>query len=330
MRDEIIDLLRASQGEPISGEDISQRFSVSRTAIWKHIQALRQDGYDIESVYKKGYILRGAPDLLLPGEISARLETKWLGRHIIYEKSLSSTNDLAKRAALDGCPHGTVVLSEEQVTGRGRIARGWFSPFAAGIWCSMVLRPPLMPHEAPKFTLLMAVALTETFLKYPGIKVAIKWPNDILCQGKKLVGILTEMNAEMQAINYLVVGTGINVNIKKDCFPEDIKDKAASLADFTGKKIDRVVLLATMLKKVEELYDDALKNGFAGLLDKWRGFSATLGKEVRVIAPDETFTGRALDIDASGALVVERANGARETVLAGDVSIRAANGDSYV
>lgn len=325
-----MELLRKNIGQPVSGEEMSQKLSISRTAIWKHIQNLKHSGYDIRAVYKKGYTLYSSPDLLLPNEILTKLTTKSLGRNIIYQTSVDSTNNIAKKAAFDGCEHGTIVVAEEQVGGKGRLARGWFSPLGRGIWFSLVLRPPFLPQEAPKFTLLMAVALAQAFEKYPEVKIAIKWPNDILLNERKLVGILTEMNAEMEAINYIVIGTGINVNVPKDIAPQDIQDKLVSLADVCSNAIDRVKLLTVILKELEELYEKVLQEGFSFVLDRWREYSVTLGGKVKVIAPGETFVGLAKDIDESGALVVEKDDGTSQKVLAGDVSIRAAHSDKYI
>lgn len=325
-----MELLRKNIGQPVSGEEMSQKLSISRTAIWKHIQNLKHSGYDIRAVYKKGYTLYSSPDLLLPNEILTKLTTKSLGRNIIYQTSVDSTNNIAKKAAFDGCEHGTIVVAEEQVGGKGRLARGWFSPLGRGIWFSLVLRPPFLPQEAPKFTLLMAVALAQAFEKYPEVKIAIKWPNDILLNERKLVGILTEMNAEMEAINYIVIGTGINVNVPKDIAPQDIQDKLVSLADVCSNAIDRVKLLTVILKELEELYEKVLQEGFSFVLDRWREYSVTLGSKVKVIAPGETFVGLAKDIDESGALVVEKDDGTSQKVLAGDVSIRAAHSDKYI
>lgn len=330
MREKIIAMLRKNMGKPVSGEEISKQLSVSRTAVWKHIQQLKQAGYEIEPQYKKGYVLHSLPDLMLPVEIAAKLQTKWLGKNIIYKDSLRSTNDLAKQAALDDCPHGTIVVTEEQTGGRGRTNRGWFSPYGAGVWFSIVLRPPFLPHEAPKFTLFMAAVLAHAFKEYPGVAVDIKWPNDILCNGKKLVGILTEMSAQMESINYIVIGTGINIKVTQDLLPDDLKDKAGSLCDFATDSIDRVELLANVLKVFEDFYEDAVKNGFAHVLDEWRKHCITLGSDVMVIAPDESFAGQAKDIDEMGALLVKRKDGIMQKVLAGDVSVRAADGRGYV
>lgn len=185
MRAKILGLLREKVQEPVSGEEISAKLGVSRTAVWKHIQSLKNVGYDIESVPKKGYILHKAPDLLSPEEIVSHLETKWVGHHVHYLKEASSSNEVGKRLADQGCADGLVVVAEEQTRGKGRLSRGWFSPMGCGVWCSVVFRPPFMPSEASKCTLLAAVAVIKSINKYKGVNAKIKWPNDVLLEGKK-------------------------------------------------------------------------------------------------------------------------------------------------
>ena len=304
MRKRILELLRNSKGTPVSGEEISKELEVSRTAIWKHIQALKNEGYEIESVPKRGYILREVPDRLFPQEILSRLQTKWLGRNICYR---------------------------EQGAGKGRLSRGWISPYAKGIWFSVVLKPPFLPQEASKCTLLAAVAVVKAINKIAGVHASIKWPNDILLLGRKLVGILTEMNAEFGHINYVVIGTGINTNASPEDYPEEVRDLAVSVADAATEPFTRVELLCDILKNMEELYETAVQEGFDPVFDEWRRYSCTLGQEVKVIAPDMTYFGTAEDIDEEGLLVVRREDGSKEKVVAGDVSIRPAKakGNEY-
>ena len=323
MRKRILEILRNRAPEAVSGEELSALLAVSRTAVWKHIQVLKNSGYIIESVPKRGYILQSAPDSLRPEEVVTRLRTKWLGSSINYDEFVNSTNEVAKRLANSGCENGLVCIAEDQVGGKGRLARGWFSPYARGIWFSVVLKPPFMPSEASKCTLLAAVAVVRAIYGYTGVKAGIKWPNDILIDGKKLVGILTEMNAEFGHINYIVIGTGINISIPATDLPEEIKNSAISLADATTMKINRAELLALVLKNMEEFYELALTEGFGPVLEEWRWWSVTLGKEVKVVAPNETYIGKALDIDDDGLLIVDR-GGETVKVIAGDVSIRAA------
>lgn len=321
MRTQILELLRQNNGRYVSGEDISRGLDVSRTAVWKHIQALKNDGYAIESHSRLGYALRQTPDLLLPDEIKASLQTRDIGRNIFYFSDVGSTNNEAKKLAADGCPHGTIIVAEGQNTGRGRLARGWFSPSGKGIWLSVVLRPPFSPIEAPKCTLLAAVALTKAIREVTAVPCGIKWPNDILYHGKKLVGILTEMSAEMDAINYVVIGMGVNVNVDSTDFPPEVSDIATSLSLCSGQTVDRLRLLCAILRHLEEAYNTAVAHGFASILDDWRRLSITIGQAVNVIGPNEQYSGLAVDIDEDGALLVET-DGQVRKVIAGDVSIR--------
>lgn len=320
MRSSILELLRNAGGNYVSGEEIAVQLGVSRTAVWKHIQELRQAGYDIVSHSRSGYSLRQAPDLLLPGEIRNGLETTLIGQDIRYFEDVSSTNTVAKALAADGAVEGTIVVSEAQGAGRGRLSRGWFSPAGKGIWFSLILRPDFLPQDAPKCTLLAAVAVVRAIRQF-SLSVGIKWPNDILFEGRKLVGILTEMSAEMERVNYIVIGTGINVNMDTADFPPEVAEIATSLSIMKGEHLPRVKLLQAVLTAMEELYLDVLQNGFVSVLDEWRQYSVTLGQEVRVLGIHESFVGKAVDIDEDGALLVDTEHG-RRRVLAGDVSIR--------
>lgn len=320
MRSQILNLLKQANNKFLSGEELAESLNVSRTAIWKHIKALRDSGYDIESVPRSGYRLISSPDLLSAAEIKTSLPTKLLGSDIKYFDSVDSTNTQAKKFAQDALD-GTIIISEEQCGGRGRLSRSFFSPKYKGIWFSVILKPNVLPQEAPKFTLLAAVAIADAIKDVTGVKVGIKWPNDILYNGKKLVGILTEMNAEMERINYIIIGMGINVNIAKDEMPEDIRQIATSLSQITNKEVSRLTLLNSILSHLEELYTIALSEGFEPIFDLWRNYSITLNQHINVIGTNETFEGIAVDIDNDGALLVN-INGQIKRVLAGDVSIR--------
>ncbi len=325
MQSKILELLRSVGDGFISGEDIAGKLGVSRTAVWKHINELKGAGYDIVSQPHKGYALREAPDILLPNELRPLLNTVTIGREIIHYDSVSSSNNEAKRLALAGAKDGTVVVAEEQGAGKGRLSRGWFSPPGKGIWFSVIIRPPFLPQDAPKCTLMAAVAIVRAARKY-GLDLGIKWPNDVIYEGKKLVGILTEMNAEMERINYIVIGTGINVNLWPEDFPEEVRDVATSLAMARGEELPRKELFARILNSFDDLYQSVLKEGFAAVLDEWRRYTITLGRVVNVIGVKETFYGSAVDIDEDGALLIETSEGIRK-VLAGDVSIRPRNDD---
>ena len=320
-RSVILEVLRNRTGQFVSGEELGRKLNVSRTAVSKQIQKLRQEGYDIESTVSQGHRLKRLPDLLRPEEVCPRLTTQLLGSEIYYFSEIGSTNDEAKKKAVAGCPEGTLVITETQLGGRGRLSRGWFSPVAKGLWFSVVLRPPFPPQEAPKCTLMAAVALNRAIRDVTGIPCGIKWPNDILCNGRKLVGILTEMSAEMDAINHIVIGMGINVNIDAAEIPPELKTIATSVSIETGAEVSRIDLFIKVLERLEEIYLQVKTGGFSVVLDAWRQESITLGRMVNVIGLDKSFVGKAIDIDNDGALLVETEQGV-ERVLAGDVSIR--------
>jgi len=322
VRTSILNMLRNYSNEYLSGEEISRQLAVSRTAIWKHIQALKQAGYEIEAHPRQGYRLKGVPDRLLPDEIRDHLHTAILGQQeIYYYNDIGSTNNEAKKQANLGCHEGAIVLSEMQNSGRGRISRSWFSPAGKGIWLSLVLRPPFHPYDAPKCTLMAAVAVTKAIRRVTQVKCGIKWPNDILYEGKKLVGILTEMNAEMDVINYIVIGMGINVNIERQEFPEELKKIATSLSLASGQLVARLSLLQEILIELEREYNNVIQHGFSPVLDDWRELSVTLGQTVDVLGGSKQFSGLAVDIDNDGALLVQTKDGI-EKIIAGDVSIR--------
>ena len=268
MRSKILDLLREAGDSYLSGEEMAKRLGVSRTAVWKHIQELRRDGYDIVSHSRSGYSLQSAPDTLRPEEIKNGLRTRRIGREIRFYPTVDSTNLEAKRLAQQGAPDGLIVVAEEQGKGRGRLERSFFSPAGKGIWFSVILRPDFLPQEAPKCTLLSAVAVAQAAEDF-GMKGGIKWPNDVLADGRKLVGILTEMSAEMERIHYVIIGTGINVNIAEEDFPEDLRDKATSLSQLKGEEIPRAAFFRAVLEHMDALYDSILREGFASRWGRW-------------------------------------------------------------
>jgi len=321
MKKEIIKLLHtAGKDGFVSGGEISQKLGVSRTAVWKHIKALKELGYTIKSQPKKGYKLERVPDLLLPEEIELNLDSSLFSKKIAYFKEVDSTNDEAKRLAYLRYPEGTLVVAEKQVKGRGRRGRYWSSPFGKGIWCSFILRPDITPTEASKLTIVAAVSLTTVLQKQYGLDVKIKWPNDIMFNSKKLAGILTELSADVERVNYIVVGTGINVNTED--FPPEIKERATSLKQITGKTYSRVRLLCGYLQQFEKDYQLFVQGNFQKIINKWKTYSETLGKRVLVKGINQSFEGVALDIDADGRLIVKKENGEEVRVNSGDVSLR--------
>lgn len=321
MRDEVLEFLRQNQGGFVSGQDMSKACHVSRTAIWKHIKALRQKGYKIESYTKRGYRLLEEPDLLSPLAMKQILKTDVFGKRYVYMDTTESTNLEARRLAQQGAEEGTVVVTEEQAAGRGRLSRGWYSPFGKGLWFSLILRPDFAPVEAPKCTLMAAVALTKAFHKMGLTDAGIKWPNDILVNGRKLVGILTEMSGSMEEISYIVMGIGVNVKTKQEELPEELKLIATSLT-MEGIDIERTEAFKIILESLEHQYYEVLDSGFEETLNEWRQLSVTLGEEIEVRAPGNTYEGVATDIDEDGNLLVRIPDGTVKRIVAGDVSIR--------
>ncbi|MBR0261181.1 MAG: biotin--[Selenomonadaceae bacterium] len=322
MRKTIVEMLKNAGESFISGESIAGELGISRTAVWKHVQKLRENGYEILSYARCGYKLKDAPDLLLPSEVQIGLDTKIIGKQMEYYPSVDSTNRAAKALAYHDAEDGTIVVAEEQTGGKGRLERKFFSPRVKGIWFSIVLRPNFSPHDAPKFTLMSAVAVVEAMKRF-NLKAGIKWPNDILFDGRKLVGILTEMTGELGKISYLVIGVGINVNISREEFPEELRDIAVSLSEINGEEIPRVKFFRAVLEEFDKLYVEVNDRGFDKVLERWKEYNITLGKNIHVISAGdgENFDGKAVDLNSEGALVVETENGLR-TVYAGDVSIR--------
>lgn len=319
-KDQLLLYLKERKGEWISGESLSNRIGVSRSAIWKQVSKLKEDGYSIESSPKKGYLLRKISEMLLPNEIHEGLETKLLGKgDIVYFKEIDSTNREAKDLADGGAPEGTLVLSEAQTRGRGRKKRIWFSPSKGGIYVSLILRPAISPVEAPKFTLLTAVAVAEALLSLTRLNIHIKWPNDILVNGKKIAGILTEMSTEMDAVNYIVVGLGLNVNTLK--FPDEIQGIATSILIETGETFPRVRLIQEYLKWYETYYEMYKKTGFDPIISRWKDLSNIIGKKVEVEVIGNRFIGEALDIDGDGALILRDDQGEIHRIISGDITL---------
>lgn len=328
MKKRILEILLKNRNDFLSGEDISKSLSVTRTAIWKQINALKEEGYEIESVPRKGYQLIGLPDILNKEEITIDLKTDCIGQNFFVFEEVDSTNERAKQLAFQGSPEGTIVLTEKQTKGKGRLSRYWESPQGKGLWFSIILRPALKPFLAPQLTFVSAVAVCRALRNITGLEVFIKWPNDIVCKGRKICGISTELNAEIDVINYVIVGIGVNVKQNIDDFPEELKGKAISLKMASDYEYRRKEVLQNILFEYEIEYKHYLQNGFSNVLDNWREMNTTLGREVIVKAIDEEYSGIAVDVDEEGYLMVENERGIFR-VVAGDVSIRRIDG-SYV
>ncbi|NLK22169.1 MAG: biotin--[acetyl-CoA-carboxylase] ligase [Epulopiscium sp.] len=320
MKSKIIQLLKSAD-DYISGEEMSKIFGVSRTAIWKVITHLKGQGYIIESVTNKGYYLKSSPDLLTEEEIIYDLKTRYIGKKVYHYDKIDSTNKEAKKLASKGEKEGIVVVAEEQLLGKGRLGRTWSSPTGVGIWMSIILRPEISPIDASKVTLIAGLAVCRGIESVTGLKSQIKWPNDIIINNKKVCGILTEMSAEIEKINYIILGIGMNVNTYS--FPEDIMNKATSLKIEGKKNYDRKDILQQILVEFEKNYDDFIKNNnMDKVLREYKRNCLTLGKDVKIIERAGEFTGKALDVSKEGELIVQKENGEMVTVLSGEVSVR--------
>lgn len=314
MHTKVLGFLRSKE-DYVSGEEIARDLGISRQALWKHIQELRTEGYDIAAVPHLGYKLQSLPDRLFPSEIAHGLHTNCAGRKILYFDSLASTMDTAMELGAKKEQEGTVVLAEAQTKGRGRLSREWVSLKHKGIYFSLLLRPRISPQEAPLLTILAAVSVLEGVRLSVSINAQIKWPNDILCGSKKLGGILTELNAETDEVRFAAIGVGINVNADKKSLPSG----ATSLKDETGSPVSRIEVLQNILRAFDNNYILFKKKGGPPLIEKWREYNCTLGRRVKIIMPGEHLEAVAVDIDNDGALLVRADSGLIRKITAGDV-----------
>lgn len=324
MKTEILKLLRES-GEYVSGQQLCDGFGVSRTAVWKVIDQLKKEGYQIEAVRNKGYRLTGSPDVMGQAELNSLLHTRWAGKTVVYAEEVDSTNTRAKALAEQGAPHGTLVVAGSQSAGKGRRGRSWESPAGTSIYMTILLRPEFIPVKAPMLTLVMALSTAEGIISETGLPAQIKWPNDIVVNKKKVCGILTEMNAEIDYINYVVTGAGINVNMAG--FPEEIAGTATSLYIEGGVPLKRAALAARILERYEENYETFLETeDLSRLKDKYNRLLVNCGKEVCILEPGHEYKAVASGINDTGELLVTAADGQERAIFAGEVSVRGVYG----
>jgi len=320
----VLEALRRAEGRVCSGEKLSADQGVSRAQIWKHVQALRDQGYAIEAAAGDGYRLAGVPDRLYPEEIAHGLATRWLAREVRWLDSVDSTNRVALELARAGAAHGTTVVAEGQTAGRGRLGRAFFSPPYLNLYSSSVLRPLLATAEAPTWILAAAVAVADAIADEVGDPgaVEIKWPNDVLLGGLKTSGILVELGAEATRVAFLVLGIGVNLNVDRASFPGEFRAAATSLASHTGRRIDRAGFARRLYLRLEETLDACAQGGFAAVRPRFEARFRMPGRRVRVLELDGSeIAGTALGIDAEGALRVRRDDGNELRVVAGDVTL---------
>ena len=322
MKTEILKILRSTDGY-VSGQELCDKLGVSRTAVWKVIGSLKEEGYEIDSVSRKGYRLLSSPDVVSESEIASRILDGVFGQRVVSYEITDSTNTRAKQLAEEGAVHGTLVVANMQTAGKGRRGRSWQQEEGSVIAMSLLLRPVFSPDKASMLTLLAAHSVAGAIEAVTGLPAAIKWPNDIVINRKKTVGILTEMSlgVEQAAIDYIVIGIGINVN--NTAFPEDIRDMATSLYLEKGERVSRSVLIAESMRRLEVDYEAFLETeDLSAILQDYNTHLISMNKEVRVLDPKGEYTGISRGMDAQGELLVERADGELIKVYAGEVSVR--------
>ncbi|MEZ3485142.1 MAG: biotin--[acetyl-CoA-carboxylase] ligase [Lachnospiraceae bacterium] len=327
MKSEILRLLKETDGY-LSGQQLCSQFLVSRTAVWKVMEQLKKEGYQIEAVRNKGYRLVDCPDVMSRAEIESLTKGRWAGAKVVYYEETDSTNNRAKEAGEKGGEqgaHGTLFVAGRQSAGKGRRGRGWESPAGTSIYMTILLHPDIHPVKAPGLTLLMAVAVTEGIRRCTGLSCKIKWPNDVILHGKKVCGILTEMSAEMDYINYVVVGVGINVN--QETFPQEIEERAVSLRQELGQSVRRSELIAAVMEEFEACYETFLKTeDLSGMRERYNRLLVNRDQEVKVLEPGNAYEAHALGINDTGELLVRTRDGQERAVYAGEVSVRGVYG----
>ncbi|NQU95238.1 MAG: biotin--[acetyl-CoA-carboxylase] ligase [Candidatus Omnitrophica bacterium] len=316
--DKILELFKEQKDSYLSGEEVSQSLGITRQALWKHIEKLRDTGYIIEAVPHLGYKLMRAPDKMLASEIKWNLKTKIIGKEIHFYESVGSTNNIAYELAEKGASEGSVVIADEQTKGKGRLGRTWVSPGKGGIYLSFILRPDISPNEVPMITLVVAVSAVRAIRKFAQVEALIRWPNDIMISDKKTGGILTELKGEPDRVNFVIPGIGINVNTPKGALPEggtSLKEESKSSSDFK-----RVELAKIFFEILEEEYIKFKEKGFRALESELKSYSCTLGRDVSVTTgAKKKFHGKAVDITENGGLRVKLDDGEEKVFLSGDV-----------
>jgi len=318
---QILSALRAAGEDSVSGTELSQELGISRAAIWARIEELRLLGYDIEASPHRGYCLRTVPDLLHADDLLSRLgKTSIVGRDIrVFEKT-TSTNDVVEKLARDGVKEGVVVFAESQTKGRGRLGRKWISPSRKGLWFSVLLRPELRTQSATRLTIMAATSLARAICRQTRLVPAIKWPNDVLVGGKKVAGILTELQGELDRIKFIILGMGVDVNVALNEFPAEFRDLATSLRIETGASILRAELAVAILREMDDDYARICSGEFEALADEWEGQCSTIGQNVVIRVGDRQIRGRAESLDADGALLLRTQHGHLERITGGDVT----------
>ena len=316
----IINMLYEAE-DYISGEELGKGLGISRTAVWKQLREVKREGFIIEAKPRLGYRIVSYPDKLLPIILEKGLTTSVMGRNIYYYQSVGSTNSLAKSLAKEGAIEGSLVVAEEQVSGRGRCGRGWISPKGANILASIIFRPSILPDQVPRMAILGAVSVADSIFKLTGIKAQIRWPNEILLNDKKVGGILTEFSAELDRVDFVILGIGINVNFDLSGFPE-LATEATSISMETGAKASRTEFLQIILQQIESNYTLLIQDKFHLIRERWNALCWRLGKWVGGDWAGDEQGGILKGIDDSGCLIIDKVDGEQRIAMSGDVQLK--------
>ncbi len=322
MRKKVLTALRDKQGHWVSGEALALELDVTRTAIWKQIKVLRAEGYVVDTSPGKGYCLSALPDILTEEQVQFGLTTQVFAQeHYFYFREIGSTNDYAKKLASQGYPDGTLVLAEKQTAGRGRRGREWHSGHYQGIYFSLILRPALALREIFRVTPFIALAIAETLQELFGLEPGIKWPNDVLISGRKVAGILTEAATNMDGIDYIIIGIGLNANQQIRDFPEDIRHRATSIREEIKRPVKRVELLQRLLLQLELRYRQLLSGEYNEIIERVRSLSLVIGHDIEVDNGAGKMRGKAIGIDDNGILLLRDPQGNIHNIISGEVLI---------
>jgi len=313
----ILALLYAAGDVAVSGQELSRQLDVSRNAVWKQINNLRNLGYAIVAEPSRGYRLQPSADSLHAAALSNLLGSSRIGSRVVFLQETASTNAAAFSMAAEGAAEGTVIIADHQTGGKGRLGRTWASPAGVNLYCSIILRPPIQPVAAPQLTFLSVIAVARAVEQLTPLQTRIKWPNDLLINGRKVAGLLNEMSAETDKVNFVILGIGVNLNMAAAQFPQELRHPATSLLLESGEKVDRTEFTRVMLQEFDSLYTVFLEEGYAPARREWLERSRLAGAMVTVTDNGTVRTGRVSGIDDYGALLLDTG----EQILSGDVTL---------
>ena len=317
MKDKVLEVLYEKKGEYTYIDELASQLEITEAEALEHIKSLKNEGYTIETSSNNKFKLKEDLTLLLPHKLKDKLNTSYIGKEIHYFREVDSTNEVAKKLARNGAPEGTVIIAESQSRGKGRRGKKWVSPLG-GAWLSIILRPYTLPINAPQLTFIAGIAAAQTINEEYGLNAGIKWPNDVLIGNKKVCGVLTEISTEIDTIDYIVTGIGIDANIDVNLLPSELKDTTTSLKSELNQDISRMILVQKFLGNFEAMYDTFNEGNFHKILRKWRQLSKTIGKQVEIRKGTEFVRGEAVGVNSKGALILELEDGTLRKIISGE------------